>query len=192
MNPVFFVDGKSEKEVLARVCPGVPAKLTGLNGDVDLEAIANRISDLFPALGNRYYPLIVVIDRERRSETSLDIESELRELLAKKLEDQGVNLNDIIVGVSDRNLESWVIAALDIEEDSFDSGNSDITNVYSVMRKYVPKYRKATDAPDIITWSSLPRMYRRSPSFKRFADNIARIECSALSFISSLPAGSRA
>jgi len=66
-NPAFIVDGFTEMKIIQRLCPGKPVSRTDLNGkDVALEAMSKRIASAIRLFGNRYYPIIILVDKEQR------------------------------------------------------------------------------------------------------------------------------
>src|SRR5687767_14837605 len=60
-NPAFIIDGFTEKLIVQKICPGKRVTRTDLNGKtVTIDAIAKKISSLIRALGNKYYPIIII------------------------------------------------------------------------------------------------------------------------------------
>ena len=107
MAPAFLVDGLTEKKIVQRLCSGATVRMTGLNGrDVAIDAIAKAAFSLITLFKGRHYPIVLVVDREKREKTSQDIEKEL----TKQLVALGVPPGDIIVSCPDRMLENWMLA----------------------------------------------------------------------------------
>ncbi len=94
--------------IIQTLCPGQRVQRIGLNGDVSIKAIAERLASLIYLLGNRHYPIVIVIGREKRIETS----EEIKEALRVELNNLGV-VNQVIIGVSDRIIENWILADWD-------------------------------------------------------------------------------
>jgi hypothetical protein len=80
--------------------------MTGVNGkDVALKAIAKAAHSLISLFRGRHYPIILIVDREKRDQSSEEIEKELTELLVGL----GVPTADLIVSCPDRMLENWML-----------------------------------------------------------------------------------
>jgi hypothetical protein len=105
-SSAFLVDGHLEQYFIQQVCPDHPVRRIGCNGhSVSLEAIAKHIASHCRLFDNRYYPIIIIIDREDRDETACEIKNSLITLLQK----EGVK-DSLIVAVADRMIENWILA----------------------------------------------------------------------------------
>jgi len=101
-NPAFFVDGQTEQRSLHNICPGNPIRIIGCNGDnVSIDAIAKRLTTLIKVLNNKYYPIVILIDREGRTDKCEKIAIDLRDALIQ----YGVK-DEILIGVCDRMIEN--------------------------------------------------------------------------------------
>ena len=84
-NPAFIVDGFTELKIIQNICPGRPVKRTDCNGkDVELDAIAKKIALHIRLLGNRYYPIIILVDKENRNISFEDMAEQLRQKLIEE------------------------------------------------------------------------------------------------------------
>src|ERR1044072_2910006 len=102
-RPAYLVEGDLEQKFIQNTCPGCKVQKINCNGDdVSLEAIAKRVGSLGRFAHTRHSPLIVIFDRERRDETSEQIEAKFREILTH----EQIQV-PIIVGIPDRDTESW-------------------------------------------------------------------------------------
>ena len=106
-RPAFLVEGSLEQEFIRNMCVGAPVRRLECNGDdVAIAAIAKRVGLHGRMLQKRgYNPIVVVFDRERRMETSEELEGSLIASLAS----EGLTAK-IIVSVPDRDIEVWMIA----------------------------------------------------------------------------------
>src|ERR1051325_9864423 len=106
MLPAFFVDGRMEQMFIQHICPRSKVQLINCNGDdVQLGAIANRLSSLIRLLKQRWSPIVILLDREERLDSATAVANTLRELLrARQIGDE------LIVGVADRTTENWILA----------------------------------------------------------------------------------
>jgi len=108
INPAFIVDGFTEKLIIQQLCPGRPISRTDLNGkNVTLDAIAKKIASLIRLFNNRNYPIVVLIDKEERDKSVREIIDSLH----SKLEENGIVDCDVRIGVADRMIENWILAA---------------------------------------------------------------------------------
>jgi hypothetical protein len=174
-KPAFIVDGFTEKLILGKICPGKPVRRTDLNGKhVTIKAIANKISSLIRLLNNKYYPIIIVIDREDREGNCTEIIKELREELTEK----GHENDDIRINVADKMLENWIIADWSvITETENKPETTDGLRGSSVIKKHKGTYGKTTDGVDLFTKANPSIIYKNSPSFKTFIDSLDGITC---------------
>jgi hypothetical protein len=106
MPLAFIVDGLTEKKIIQKLCKGTTVRTLGLNGkDVALSAIAKAAFSLISLFKGRHYPVVLVIDREGRVETSEQIETTIRTLLVE----YGVTAGDVIISCPDRMIENWML-----------------------------------------------------------------------------------
>ena len=107
MSIAFIVDGHQEKLIVQRLCEGAPVRMTLLNGkDVKLGAISKTVMSFIKLLRGRHFPIIVIIDREDRSISALDIEHQIK----ADLEAAGCRADHVIVSCPDRMIENWILA----------------------------------------------------------------------------------
>jgi hypothetical protein len=117
MAPAFLVDGLTEKKIVQRLCHGATVRLTGVNGkDVAVNVIAKAAFSLIRLLRGRHYPIVLIVDREKRSQSSEEIEEDLEETLVKL----GVPKGDIIVACPDRMIENWMLGDSRYFEEVYD------------------------------------------------------------------------
>jgi hypothetical protein len=184
-KPAFFVDGQTEQRALHQLCPGQPIRIIGCNGiTVTMEAIAKRLATHIKLLNNRNYPIVVLIDREGRKESVIDIKEELELEIAK------FNLNlEILIGVCDRMIENWILADKEnfksyiglkkkLKEKTFEglSGKPK-------LKKYYPEYHETTDGVKLLSSSNPQVLYDSSPSFNLFVNTVKGLNCEWLNNI---------
>ena len=179
-SPAFIVDGFTEKLVIGSLCPGRPVSRTDLNGkSVTLEAIANKIASLIRLFNNRHYPIIVIIDREQREEHCDD----LCRILSSRLENLGLNNQDIRICFADRMFENWIVADWKVISDKHPKPNeTDGLGGASVIKKALGSYNKTTDGVNLFLKCDLKTVYNNSSSFKKFVDLVSDIDCRYLKF----------
>jgi hypothetical protein len=175
INPAFIVDGFTERNIIQNICPGAPIRRTDLNGkDVSLEAMAKKIASLIRLLNNRYYPIIILVDKESRKISCKEMISKLE----TSIKSEGINNLDFRVGVADRMLENWIIADWDkLQTKKGKPSGTDCINGGAKLKELIGSYGKTTDCVDMFLNADVKKMYKNSPSFKIFADKIADINC---------------
>jgi hypothetical protein len=105
-KPAFIVEGHLEQDFVQAICPGSPVRKIGCNGcDVKIEAVAKHVATHARLLQRKCDPIVVVFDREQRTESCDYLESTLKSELQK----QNVTAR-IIVGIPDRDIESWILS----------------------------------------------------------------------------------
>lgn len=110
-NPAFIVEGRMEQLIARRICPGQPVTKIGCNGNsAPIEVVAKFIAAQIRVLNNRYYPIIIVFDREDRDMSCDKIKNDLLNILhdSYNFSDQ-----DIRIFIADRMTEDLYLA--DIE-----------------------------------------------------------------------------
>lgn len=174
-NPAFIVDGFTEKLIVNHYCPSVKVTRTDLNGkDVTLQAIANKIGTFIKLLNNKYYPIIILVDRESRSENCTDLSEKLLQLLKEK----DINGNDIRVAFADKMIENWILADWEVLNTSkVKPENTDGLNGTSEIKKILSNYSKTTDGVELLKKCNIKRIYENSPSFQAFINMIQDINC---------------
>ncbi len=180
-NPAFIVDGYTELKIVQNICPGRPVKRTDLNGNtVTFQAIAKKIASQIRLMSNRYYPIIILIDKEQRDVTFTEMANQIRQLLI----DEGLGDQDIRIGIADRMIENWIIA--DWEKLTGTLANkplqTDGSNGTSVLKKILTGYDKTTDGVELFVGARQSIIYDNSPSYKDFIDKLEGIECDYLNF----------
>ena len=174
-NPAFIVDGFTEKLILREICPGKPVRRIDLNGkSVTIQAMANKIASLIRLFNNKYYPIIVIVDREERSNNSDEIKRKLRdELDARGLQDQ-----DIRISVADRMFENWIAADWgNLNMDKAKPAEIEGKKGVSILKKYLGRYNKTTDGVMLFLSSNPKIMYENSASFQKLVDDIKDVNC---------------
>jgi Domain of unknown function (DUF4276) len=181
-NPAYLVEGDLEQKFIQNVCQGAPVQKINCNGDeTSLDAIAKRVGSLGRLLHKRHTPIIVIFDREGRKEESEDIELQFRE----KLKSENLNV-PVIIGVPDRNIETWILA----DPEQF-SASANVSNVSDQCRfegkcgkanikKLLKNKATYVETIDGVKWlkSSRPNeIQKNSPSFRRFAAALAKLNC---------------
>jgi len=178
-NPAFLIDGFTEKLILERICQNKKINRINLNGNsVSISAMAKRICSLIRLLNNKYYPIIILIDREDRSQSIEEISSELRNEINK----EGI-LDEVRIGVCDRMIENWILADWDnlkgcIEKPDIDKPDQiEGVSGKSLMKKLYSGYQETTDGVNFFMSSNPDIIYQNSNSFKFFIEQIKDIPC---------------
>ncbi len=179
-NPAFIVDGHTEQCLISSICPGHPIQRTNLNGNsVTIDAIAKKVASMIRILGNRHYPIIVLVDREDRQETCEELSTQLNDCLVT----EGVINQDIRIGFSDRMIENWIVADFKlIAELKKKPQQTDGLNGASLIKKHKGSYNKVIDGVKLLLSVDKSLVYQLSPSYKGFIDKLDGIPCEYLNF----------
>jgi hypothetical protein len=174
-SPAFIVDGFTEMKIVQKICPNTPVQRTDLNGkDVTLDAISNNLSRLIKPLINRYYPIVILVDKEDRNITCEEMESVIFENLKKNFPDQ-----DLRVGVADRMIENWMIAdwVSFCNNSAKKPTNTDGLNGTAVIKKIKGSYSKTADGVNFFVNNNPHIMYENSLSYRCFIDKLKDLNC---------------
>ncbi len=168
-----------KKKIIQKLCPDSPVNLTNLNGkDVAIDAIAKRLQSLINILNNRYYPIVIIIDREKREQSYSDIKCELEQEIKK------YGINDILhIGVPDRMIENWILADwisfcsnINVNKNKTKPSYEGLSGKGQIKKLY-PSYHETTNGVKLFLDSNPKAIYENSPSFKNFIDSISNINC---------------
>lgn len=171
-NPAFLVDGQLEQRFIQNVCPKAPVRILNCNGDkVSSSAIVKRIATHYRLLIKRYTPIIIVIDRESRSNTANEFKNEIIKLLA----DENI-LDNYFLGVADRMIENWILAdKLNISQytkiDISSIPDAEGEHGKGFIKKFIIDYHETTIGVELLKKSNPMRMLG-SESFKEFYTSI--------------------
>ncbi len=180
-KPAFIVDGQQEQKILQKICPGSPVRRLNCNGEaVELIAAAKRAASLIRLIGDGFYPIIIVFDREKRSKTAEKIREELRDLISR----EGIT-TEVIVGVPDRMIENWILADWEtVSTQGQLGGNRPDTvegrNGKSLICRSLPRGRYYHETIEGVDWFLRVRpqiVYDRSESFRQFLDCVTAVNC---------------
>jgi len=180
-NPVFIIDGFTEKKIVQELCPGQPVRRTDLNGkSVTITAIAKKIASLIRSLGNKYYPIIILIDKEERPLTFEQIADELM----VKLIEEDITDQDIRIGVADRMIENWIIADWEKLTGTMDGKpiNTEGISGSGHIKKAKGSYDKIIDGVDFFLSARPQVILANSLSYKCFINQLSDINCRYLEF----------
>ncbi|MFM9945688.1 MAG: hypothetical protein ACKVQB_10700, partial [Bacteroidia bacterium] len=142
-------------------------------------AIAKRIASMIRLLGNRNYPIVILVDREDRVETC----EELTEQLLKALKVEGIMDQDLRIGFADRMIENWIIADFNlIGKLNEKPQETDGLKGSSIIKKHKGSYHKVTDGVSYLLSVDKAEVYKNSKSYKSFIDKLHGINCNYLEF----------
>lgn len=180
-RPAFIVDGYQEKKIVQQLCPNAPIRLLNRNGrDVELHAAAKRVVSLIRLLGNRYYPFVIIFDREERKESSSRVAEVLRELILS----EGI-VDDLVIGVPDRMIENWLLADWATVQSlgKLKTPKSQIfegCNGKAAIKKLLPKGNTYQETVQGVEWFSavnVNALFRNSSSFYHFVNELEHLDC---------------
>ena len=181
-KPAFIVEGQQEKLIVQELCPGRPVRLLGVNGKfVSYSKIASMIDNKLVSFGNRFYPIVVIFDRENRSDSSdliiQSVCSHLQEFRSQEF------IDNMIFGVPDRKIESWLMPFVD-NNGSFNSnpkGEFEGKNCFGMLKKRISKkdgqYKKTKQGVSYFTQINPVELAKVSPSFANFYVKAKSINC---------------
>jgi hypothetical protein len=176
-DPAFLVDGVMEQRILRKLCPGKTAIRIECNeGNVALGAIVKRVDTQIRLLNNRYYPVVILIDRETRKISCDKIMQEI----TRQLNELG-HAGQFVVGVVDRCIENWILADWEsvCERNGFQykrlTAGHEGTRGKSLLKRHLPKdifYNEVTWGKELFLSCNPTALYQRSESFRSFLDKL--------------------
>jgi hypothetical protein len=176
-NPAFLVDGKLEQKFFQNICPKAPVRYINCNGkEVKISVIAPRIASLIRALGGKYYPIFIIIDREERTQSAKEIKKDLISEIKKH------NISETFyVGIADREIENWILQDENVFQEYPDYKKLprlfEGSKGKSTLKKIIPDYHETTMGVELLC-KCRPKGLMQSESFKDFFDEIKpHLEC---------------
>jgi hypothetical protein len=180
-NPAFLVEGDLEQKFVQNVCPKSPVRRINCNGKtVVISEIAKRVGTLGRLLHKRHSPLVVIFDREKRSESCEEIERIFR----TSLEQEDIDV-PVLVGIPDRDIENWILADFEtfVNVTNIEKPTAEIRfegkKGKSEIRKLLPPKKTYVETTDGVAWlrKCRPTKMICSASFDRFAKAMKEIPC---------------
>ena len=182
IKPAFLVEGDLEQKFVQNTCPGCPVQKINCNGDdVSVASIAKRVGTLGRLLHKKHSPLVVVFDREKRTDSPDEIES----LFRKELQAEDIQV-PVIVGIPDRDIENWILADLEVFQQAIGANPGDDKTIYegqkgkTIIKKQLGQGRSYVETIDGVAWLKSCRpdiMSKNSFSFAKFAEALSGISC---------------
>ena len=181
-NPAFIVEGQQEKMIVQKLCPSQPVKLLGVNGKyVSYDKIATVIESKLETFGNRFNPIVIIFDRENRTDSSdliiQSVRKELEKFRAREF------IENLIFGVPDRKIESWLLPFVN-KNGSFNSnpvGKYEGRNCYGLLKKRISskdgRYKKTKQGVSYFTQINPDELAKISPSFRYLYEGAKNIPC---------------
>lgn len=171
----FIVEGEHEQDIVRRVCPGAKVVRLGANGEsTSMEAIAKKIDALNVAFGNRYFPIVVLFDREKRDKSCEKLRSELISEMKKRR----IPIDQFIISISDRKIENWILpfvdkegALVEIPCESAD-GKAAESELIRRLRRAGVEYHKRTNGVELFCRINPNNLANISPSFRWLYDSL--------------------
>lgn len=177
-NPAYIVEGETEKEIIQNLCPrGTPVRTLRCNGiAVTLDIIVTKIQFHVQSMGNKNYPIVVLLDREKRSESFEQIANGVLLRLSEKFPN-----SKFIVGVPDQMIENWMLADPEglknfCDTEQYDTYDKEGKSGIFYMKRANSNYQKRTSGAAIFSSLDPSKISRNSPSFRHFIGQLD-IDC---------------
>jgi hypothetical protein len=133
-------------------------------------------------MNNRYYPIVILTDREKRNDAFLTVAAELNREILEQLASKKLTA-DIRIGVADRMIENWILAdANALGNHAEIPAETDGFGGKGLMKRIMPTYSETVDGPDLFFKADASKMYENSPSFKHFVNQLEDLNCPYLGF----------
>jgi hypothetical protein len=176
-SPAFIVEGQTEQRFVQRICPSAKVVMLLCNGKtVSAEAIAQRLVLAFKIMNNKYFPIVVLFDREGREEPREAIIAQVKTALVS----HGVDPAQFRIGVTDRKIEAWMLYSVDegggadptcssCEEDEFEGTHAE-GELTRRLNKVGVRYHKTTVGVQLLADLNATALSSKSASFRAFKD----------------------
>jgi hypothetical protein len=178
----FIVEGELEKLFIQNVCPGSTVRLLQCNGDnVPMSIVAKKVGSLCRLLQKRHAKIVVLFDREARDEPC----DALRADCLRRLRDHEDVSADVIIGIPDRDIETWLLADLEMLRAAIDGlapscapcegekGKPRLKHSLPAGMRYV----ETDHGPRWLKKARPHRISENSQSFRVLAEQLASLHC---------------
>lgn len=179
-EPAFLVEGRMEQTIIQKLCPGKPVRLIGCNGDTAPLSVVARFADAQLRLLKNSYPVVIILDREKREQSCEQVRLELTQFLNNK-----GHAGQFIVGVADHMTENWILASWSVicasrADHKPYEGATEGVDGKKVLRTLLPPggiYHETTVGVDLFLNCDVQVVYERSPSFRKLVEDTLTIDC---------------
>lgn len=173
MRPAFIVDGLTEQRFVQSVCKNRPVKILNCNGcSVSSGAIAKRAATIIRVWGGKFFPIVILVDRESREQSAADFQ----DALVSSIRNEGIT-DILVVGVADRMIENWMLGDPSIWPEEKPMEDIDGFNGLAEVRRRMPNYNKASIGCNLLMNSRASEIAIRSRSFRAIRDQLENIKC---------------
>ncbi|MFE0757201.1 hypothetical protein ACFW16_24795 [Inquilinus sp. NPDC058860] len=171
-KPAFIVDGHLEFSILQAICKDSPLRRLNTNGDsVVVSKMAEKAAPVIRLLGNRYYPVYIVSDREDREESCEAMEAQY----LSELKLRGIDITQIKIVFCDRMIENWIIADVEMIRgeygDCVSAGETEgcdgKTKLRQIMSGAQERYSETVHGLRLFKRCNPARIAENSPSFRK-------------------------
>ncbi len=177
-NPAFIIEGFMEMKILQNICQkSIPIRRLDCNSIyVTIEKMAEKIIGKINTLRDKYYPIIVVVDREDRDICYKAMAEKLYDYIMKN---KNMKNQDIRIAVADRMTENWILADLKCKDTSnLFPQQTDGIDGKSFITKHINKnYRETSDGVDYFKNAKAQNIFQHSDSFKYFFEQVKDLDC---------------
>jgi hypothetical protein len=179
IRPLFLIDGRMEKIILQKMHIDSPIRILDVNSkNTRISTIAERVIILRNSYSKRCDYIIIIFDREGRTDSSKKIISELKtELLNRGIKDR------LLIAVADRMIENWILADWDSFKKNVRVNKKNPSppfegrNGKSIIKQFLPTYQETTDGVELFLDSKASEMKKNSQSFNNFISLIEPLGC---------------
>lgn len=177
MTAAFIVEGKMEKLIIQSLCTGSRVQMINNGSDVTMEVMAKQIASHVRLLRGKHFPIIIIFDRERRTETTHEIKS----LILHTLKKDAIDCDSIRIVVADRTIENWILAGTNEIPVSTDycSKGMEGRSIVGLFRKELSQigieYHKTTSGVLLFRKIDRQKAANASASFRDLCNNTSDI-----------------
>lgn len=167
-----LVEGHTEYHFMQATYPKVIVQRCIPNGDdVDLDLIVAAINDQLEVLGGEIKKVVILFDREGRAVEAGEVSSYVLKKIAGNC-----NNRSIYIGVSDREIENWIVSDHEHMINLYGDGSYKYSGDGSKGKSTLKKLHGVDPAPRdkalILKSCSAKRSSENSPSLKAFLGSI--------------------
>ena len=177
-NPAFIVEGQMEQKIIGRLCPGQPVQRIMCNGDqVPITRLCDFVETLIRRLNNKYYPIFVIFDREKREDDCKTLSIQMLD----ELNSRGLNDQDIRIFLADRESEDWILKDIDAicahyniaKPRQAPQGKGGLRSLVSS----VTPYHETTTGVELFFLVSKDEIAKKCPYFRSLRESVRSIGC---------------
>lgn len=178
---MFIVEGHMERAIVKSICGGFPVVLGGCNGScVTIATMAKAHADLIKMQSSSIQRVFIIVDREDRPESCIELETSLRLEIMRHLGKGGATIDVVFV---DRMFENVLLrgaGSMGHEDLMIPEGERPISHINELCKRMDMEWSKSMKqvvGKKLFYKVDVSVFYENSASFRKIALMLREVNC---------------